>query len=85
MGGGVFLISAVVSKGCMGMGDVKLYTVLGLMVGWQGVFNLILIALAGSVVYGLIMIASKKMNRKSLIPMGPFTFIAMIIAILLGI
>lgn len=85
MGGGVFLISAVVSKGGMGMGDVKLYTVLGLMVGWQGVFNLILIALVGSVVYGLIMIASKKMNRKSMIPMGPFTFIAMVIAILLGI
>lgn len=85
MGGGVFLISAVVSKGGMGMGDVKLYTVLGLMVGWQGVFNLILISLVGSVVYGLVMIASKKMDRKSLIPMGPFTYIAMIVAILLGI
>ncbi|MBQ8815273.1 MAG: prepilin peptidase [Lachnospiraceae bacterium] len=85
MGGGVFLISAVVSKGGMGMGDVKLYTVLGLMVGWQGVFNLILISLVGSVVYGLVMIASQKMDRKSLIPMGPFTYIAMIVAILLGI
>lgn len=85
MGGGVFLISAVVSKGGMGMGDVKLYTVLGLMVGWQGVFNLILISLIGSVVYGLVMIASKRMDRKSLIPMGPFTYIAMIVAILLGI
>ncbi len=85
MGGGVLLLSAAVSKGGMGMGDVKLYAVLGLMVGWQGVFNLLLIALIGTVVYGLIMIASKKMDRKSLIPMGPFVYIAMIAAILLGI
>ena len=66
------------------MGDVKLYAVLGLIGGWQRVINLMLIALIGAMVYGLLMIASKKMTRKSLIPMGPFTFAAMVVTILSG-
>lgn len=68
----LLLLIAVASKGGMGGGDIKLFAVLGLFTGIKGiVLTLILAALLG-LVYGLILMAVKKMNRKQPIPFGPF-------------
>ena len=85
LGMGTFLLSYVFSKGSVGMGDIKLFGVLGLFFGWQGIFNIILFAIIGVVVYGCILLVRKKINKKSAMPMGPFAYIGVAIAIMLGV
>lgn len=85
LGGGIFMAGSLLRRGGMGMGDVKLYLVLGLMTGPQGVFNVLLIALVCALVYSLIMMAAGRVGRKDRIPIGPFTLLAMVAAILAGL
>lgn len=85
LGGGVFLLSAIFSKGGMGMGDVKLFAVLGMLLGWQDVFIVIFISIVGVAVAGIILLLIKKVDFKSTIPIGPFALMAMAISVLLGI
>lgn len=85
LGGGVFFICFMLSKGGIGMGDVKLFAVIGLLLGWVGVFNVIFLSVVGVAVYGVVMICREKKDKKSLVPVGPFAFIGMAIAILLGV
>lgn len=56
----------------LGGGDVKLLAGVGALLGWQAVFSsLMLGSLAGSV-YGGALLLSKKADRHSAIPFGPF-------------
>jgi leader peptidase (prepilin peptidase) / N-methyltransferase len=68
----LLLIVALVSKGGMGMGDVKLYAVLGFVLG----FKLVLLSfffstLFGAVIGGLALLF-KIVKRKQPFPFGPF-------------
>jgi leader peptidase (prepilin peptidase)/N-methyltransferase len=71
----------------MGFGDVKLAGILGLYLGWMGWGELIVGAffgfLLGGVVGGVLM-ATKRANRKSAIPFGPFMLAGALLAILVG-
>jgi leader peptidase (prepilin peptidase) / N-methyltransferase len=83
-GGLFFYIVAVVSKGGMGGGDIKLIAMIGAFLGWQGVFFTIFVgALAGSVV-GMILLITKKKGRKDKVPFGPFLSFAAILYTLVG-
>lgn len=83
-GGLFFYIVAVVSKGGMGGGDIKLIAMIGAFLGWQGVFFTIFVgALAGSVV-GMILMITKKKGRKDKVPFGPFLSFAAILYTLVG-
>lgn len=72
IGGGIFLLLAVVSKGALGGGDVKLIAALGL---WLGSENLLSVVLTGTIFGGLaalLMIIAKKKDRKSYFAYGPY-------------
>ena len=84
LGGGFFLAAAMVSGGGIGMGDVKMYVVLGLLIGGERVFTLILITLILALVHGLCLILHKKASRKTMIPLGPFACAAMMIFMLIN-
>lgn len=71
-GGILLLLIAVISKGGMGGGDIKLAAVLGLFLGWQRVITAFWIAAVMAAVTGLTLIALKKKTRKDAIPFGPF-------------
>ncbi|MBF0343260.1 MAG: prepilin peptidase [Nitrospirae bacterium] len=71
-GGGIFYIIAVVSKGGMGGGDIKLMAMLGAMFGWKYVLMTIFIGSFLGSVYGLALIALKGKDRKTKVPFGPF-------------
>lgn len=85
LGGGVFALCGIVSRSGMGAGDIKLFAVLGLLMTWRGVFNMIFFSVLLIAAYGLFHLATKRMTKESQIPMGPFVLTAMGIVILLGI
>ena len=72
LGGGVFFVIIVVSRGGMGAGDMKLGAMLGAFLGWK----IALFALMFGVVLGgawaVALIALGIRGRKDAIPFGPF-------------
>ena len=72
VGGGLFLVIILVSRGGMGGGDMKLGAMLGAFLGWKA----LLFALFGSIVLGgvvaIAVLVSGLRGRKDQIPFGPF-------------
>lgn len=84
VGFGLLFLIALLSKGGMGGGDIKLAGVLGLYLGWpQILITLFLSFIIGSVV-GLMWVVLKKQSLKSVLPFGPFLCIATLIVMLWG-
>jgi leader peptidase (prepilin peptidase) / N-methyltransferase len=83
--GGFLLLAALAYPGGMGMGDVKLATVMGLFLG-GAVASAILIALLAGVLVGVFVMARKgtRAGRKTKVPFGPFLALGAIVAVYAG-
>ena len=69
------------SKEGMGYGDFKLLAALGAWLGWQMLpFTILLASLAGAVI-GVGLIATRRLERSTPIPFGPYLAIAGAIAL----
>lgn len=83
----VFFVIYIVSKGGMGLGDVKLAAMLASitsLVNWQVMFVGIIIAFLTGAISGIILLMFTKATRKSAIPFGPFMILGIWIALLLS-
>ena len=83
IGGGIFLLLAVISKGALGGGDIKLIAALGL---WFGCAKLLSVLLIGSIAGGIaafILLMINKKNRKSYFAYGPYFALSAIYFLLL--
>jgi len=80
-----FLIVALVSPAGMGMGDVKLAGLLGLLLG-AGVAVALLVALVAGTLAGAAIMARKgvRAGRKTAIPFGPFLVLGGLVALFAG-
>lgn len=84
VGFGVLYLIAVVSKGGMGGGDIKLFFVIGLVLGTANtLLTLFLAAFIGSIA-GLILLKWTGRGRKTPIPFGPSIAVAAVIAYFWG-
>jgi leader peptidase (prepilin peptidase) / N-methyltransferase len=84
VGGALFYLIALVSKGGMGGGDIKLIAMIGAFLGWQGaLFTIFSGALLGSVVGIMLMFLGRK-GRKDKVPFGPFLSCGAILFMLWG-
>lgn len=84
VGFGVLYLIAVVSKGGMGGGDIKLFFVIGLVLGTVNtLLTLFLAALIGSIA-GLIILKRSGKGRKTPIPFGPSIVLAAVISFFWG-
>ncbi len=83
--GGFFLIAALAYPQGMGLGDVKLATVMGLYLG-RAVAPAIFIALITGVLVGVVVIArlGSERGRKVKVPFGPFLALGSVVAIFAG-
>lgn len=83
--GGAFLIVTLISPRGMGMGDVKLATMIGLFLG-SAVIPAILIALLAGVLVGGVVIARVGVSkgRKTAVPFGPFLALGALVALFAG-
>lgn len=73
--GAAYLLLAVIYPAGMGMGDVKLAVLLGMVLGWFGVAQVAVGFFAGfllGAIWGLVLIGSKRGGRKTALPFGPF-------------
>lgn len=84
LGGGVFLLCALLTRGGIGMGDVKLFGALGTLLGWTGVFDLIFLSVLFVAGYGIVLLLRGKLDRGSQVPIGPFALAGMAALLLLG-
>jgi leader peptidase (prepilin peptidase)/N-methyltransferase len=84
LGGGLFLLIAVASKGAMGGGDIKLMGVLGFWFGWKLILMLSFMSFIIGATASMMLIAFKIKGMKDYIPFGPFIAIAALIIIFFG-
>lgn len=83
----IYLILAIISPHGMGMGDVKLSTVLGLYLGYLSVGPLVLGMFLGFVVgavTGGVLVIAGLAGRKSTVPFGPSMIAGALLAVLFG-
>lgn len=82
---GFFLALVLVSKGrWMGMGDVKLAFLMGLILGWPNILAALFLAFLSGAVVGVALIIFGKKGLKSQIPFGPFLAGATVLMMLCG-
>jgi len=79
---GFFLLIVLISRGkWMGVGDIKLAFLMGLILGWPNILTALFLAFFIGAIIGVGLIAGNKKTLKSELPFGPFlvtgTFIAL--------
>jgi leader peptidase (prepilin peptidase) / N-methyltransferase len=78
------LIPNILSRGGMGMGDVKMAALIGLTTG----FGEVLVAVLGGIILGglvaIFLLATGIKKRKEVMPFGPFLSIAAVVTLLWG-
>ena len=84
VGGGIFLVVILASRGGMGGGDMKLGAMLGAFLGWKlGLLSILLGVVSGGVVAICLLLLRRK-GRKEAIPFGPFLALGGAVAFLWG-
>ncbi|RFU65879.1 prepilin peptidase [Peribacillus glennii] len=84
VGFGLLLLIAVISKGGMGGGDIKLFALLGFVLGTKLVLLSFMAATFLGAFYGVIGILSGFIKRKHPIPFGPFIVVGTLAAYFFG-
>jgi len=83
LGGGLFLITYLVSRKGLGGGYVKFMAGAGLYLGFYGVIPAIFCGTLLAALTGLVLILLKKLGRKDMVPLAPFLFIGILITVFL--
>lgn len=84
LGGGLFLLAHFISRGGVGMGDVKLFGVIGCYAGAGVIMPLVFLTVMVSAVYSIVMLLLKKIKLKEEIPFAPFVLIGTILTLAIG-
>lgn len=79
LGFSLLLLIAIVSKGGMGGGDIKLFFLLGIVLGTVNTLLTLFFAAIIGMMIGLIVLKVKKQGRKTPIPFGPSIALAAIV------
>jgi leader peptidase (prepilin peptidase) / N-methyltransferase len=84
VGGGLFFVIILASRGGMGGGDMKLGAMMGAFLGWKLVLLAILLGVfaGGAVAVGLLVTRAK--GRKDPVPFGPFLALGAVVSLLWG-
>ncbi len=84
VGFGLLYLLAVVSRGGMGGGDIKLYLFIGAVTGLSATLLSLFVASLLGTIYGIIARATGRTQRKQAIPFGPFIAVGAMVAFLYG-
>lgn len=84
IGGGIFLLAHFITRGGVGMGDVKLLAVIGAYMGVGSIMTVIFLTAVASAGYSIIMLILRKVKLKEEIPFAPFVLAGLILSMALG-
>jgi leader peptidase (prepilin peptidase)/N-methyltransferase len=84
VGGGIFLIIVLVSRGGMGGGDVTLIGALGFVLGFKYILLTIFFSFILGAIISVFLLATKLKTRKDPIPFGPFIIVGFFIVLMYG-
>ena len=84
VGGALIAVPFILSRGGMGMGDVKLGVLLGLMTGFPYVIMAVMFSWIGGGLVAAVLLLLKIKGRKEAIPFAPFMVSAAFITLLWG-
>ena len=79
--GALFMLVYVLSRKGLGGGDVKFMAVAGLYLGFYGVLPAILVGTMSAALVGIVLLITKKINRKDSIPLAPFLYVGILVTI----
>ena len=80
----MLFVIAVITRGGIGFGDVKLFGVIGLMAGSGGVFAVLFLSLLFSSVTSIILMLIRKKTLRSSLPMAPSIYFGFAVTVILG-
>ncbi|MCI5655426.1 MAG: A24 family peptidase [Candidatus Pseudoruminococcus sp.] len=80
----VFFLMSLITKGGIGMGDVKLISAMGCLLGLTGTFYTILFGMIICMFAGIGLILFKKKKMKDKLAFGPFIYFGFLVTIILG-
>jgi len=83
-GGGLFYAIAILSRGGMGGGDIKMMAMVGALMGWKSVLLTIFLGSLTGAVFGIFLMISQGKGRKTKIPFGPFLALGTVITLFYG-
>lgn len=76
--GGLFvLICYFISRGGIGVGDLKMFATIGFFFGLSGVMEIMMYSLFLACIVSIFLLISRKAKFKSSVPMAPFVFIGL--------
>ncbi len=79
------LLVSVLSRGGLGLGDVKVMTALGFLLGFYTALYTLIFSCFASTAAAVLLLLTKKKTMKDAIPMGPFLYAGYVIVLLLGV
>lgn len=79
----ITLILAVIRVGGLGVGDVKLITMVAPLLGWNFFYGILIMFVVGGII-SFIFLVNKVVSRKTIIPYGPFLFVGFIFALVIN-
>lgn len=71
-GGGILLLVAVVSRGAIGGGDIKLMAMLGTALGWNSALVVLVFSQMAAAVVALGLLIARRAGRRYPLPVGAF-------------
>lgn len=84
VGGGLFYAIALLSRGGMGGGDIKMMAMVGSFMGWKAVLLTTFLGSFIGAVFGIFLMIFKGKGRKTKIPFGPFLALGTLITLFYG-
>ena len=82
--GGVLFIIALIVKNALGMGDVKMFFVIGLLYGMTNTYSILLFSVIAMAIVSVVLLIRKKVTYKTAIPMAPYVVLGFLINVLVG-
>ncbi len=82
--GGVLCAVSLIAKSALGMGDAKMFFVLGLMYGLSDTYSMLLFSMLPMALWCVGLLVMKKATAKTSVPMAPFVVIGFTLSILAG-
>ncbi len=79
----VLLLIYYITKGGLGLGDVKLFGCAGIYLGLESTVSAMLIAAVTSGLFGLVLICINRDNKKRELPFAPFILVGVLTAVIL--